>query len=122
MELLKSTRSLLLARLMGARQIASESDQTRAFAHPDQAVSGNRQTSNLSIFHHTVSMLTSCNHTKGVSRGGPLEGFGSSSGTQFRSNDLNARTVSKTLQRATLGDPFFMILGSGNAHGILKYR
>ena len=27
----------------------------------------------------------------------------------------------KGLQRATLGDPFFMILGGENAHGIMKY-
>ena len=89
-------------------------------AHADQALSRNFQTSKLAVFHHTVSMLTSCNHAYGVSQGGPSEGFGGSSGTKFRLNNCSARRVSKTLQRATLGDSFFMILCE-HARGMLKY-
>ena len=66
--------------------------------------------------------FTSYNHTKGVSQAGPLDCFGGSSGTKFRSDDFNARRVSKALQKATSRDPVFMILGGEDAHGIFKYR
>ena len=34
---------------------------------------------------------------------------------------LDLNLVPKGLQGVTLGDPFFMILGGENAHGIMKY-